>query len=458
LKYENLECIFKPFNEAGIKMKNELLKAIKNIKENKNLKSFDESATKQTIILRIFSILNWDLYNANEVYPEYSDCSGTRVDYSLRLESKNKVFVEAKRIRENLENHQEQLLNYSFKEGVPLAILTNGIHWWFYLPIVVNTTWQQRCFMKIDLFKNDENEIANRFINLLAKEDVKNGNSIKHAEKILETNILKMKLKSKFTYFFYNFLNNDFIDYYIDYLEDLYDKDFEESQISKFLSCSLISQIFKETSFIQNSIIKQTVLENKFFYNSLVKIFSSKEPRLIDLINESAQAYFGISTIENSFIIDFLRKKVNALECVIKFDSKKSCPKIPKQKISMIPHNEENFIQNITEFDNTDRFYIDNKLKRNQTNLIRLCLLREKLDDTIVKLLAYFFKDDPSIQKQIKRYGGAMGWANWRYYKVYQFKNEGYGYRGTGVRLDGSTGNFDKKLKKLREKYKDIEI
>jgi hypothetical protein len=27
-----------------------------------------------------------------------------------------------------------KLLNYSFQEGVKLAILTNGIAWWFYLP------------------------------------------------------------------------------------------------------------------------------------------------------------------------------------------------------------------------------------------------------------------------------------------------------------------------------------
>lgn len=58
--------------------------------------------------------------------PEYT-VANKRVDYALRVDNHNKAFIELKKIGTDLEQHQEQLLNYSFQEGLRLAILTNGI-------------------------------------------------------------------------------------------------------------------------------------------------------------------------------------------------------------------------------------------------------------------------------------------------------------------------------------------
>jgi len=65
-------------------MKEELLELIKKIQSDKQpLDSFDEAATKQAVILRILSYLDWNQFNIDEVHPEYS-VSGRKVDYSLR--------------------------------------------------------------------------------------------------------------------------------------------------------------------------------------------------------------------------------------------------------------------------------------------------------------------------------------------------------------------------------------
>jgi predicted type IV restriction endonuclease len=45
-----------------------------------------------------------------------------RVDFSLILNGKSKVFIEVKRVGEELDHHQEQLLNYAFKEGFELSM------------------------------------------------------------------------------------------------------------------------------------------------------------------------------------------------------------------------------------------------------------------------------------------------------------------------------------------------
>ena len=166
-------------------MKEKLLELIKKIQSDRRLVSFDEAATKQAVILRILSYLNWDTFNIDEVHPEYS-VSGRKVDYSLRYSSYNKVFIEVKKIGEDLEKHQEQLLNYSFQEGVKLAVLTNGITWWFYLPLHEGS-WEQRKFYTVEIYDQDAEDITQKFIDFLSKENVISGESIKKAENIYKS-------------------------------------------------------------------------------------------------------------------------------------------------------------------------------------------------------------------------------------------------------------------------------
>ena len=64
-------------------MEEELLKLLEEIQFDRRLVSFDEAATKQTVILRILSCLGWDPFNIDEIYPEYP-VGGGRVDYALR--------------------------------------------------------------------------------------------------------------------------------------------------------------------------------------------------------------------------------------------------------------------------------------------------------------------------------------------------------------------------------------
>lgn len=106
-------------------MKEKIIESIESIRKWPNILYLDEQSTKQGIILKLLFILGWDFFNTEEVKPEYT-VGNNRVDYSLRNGEDNKIFIEVKRTREELDTHQSQLLNYSFQEGVPLSILTNG--------------------------------------------------------------------------------------------------------------------------------------------------------------------------------------------------------------------------------------------------------------------------------------------------------------------------------------------
>ena len=174
-------------------MKEQLGTFIEDLKEDRRIVSFDEVATKQAIVLRLLSILNWDTFNIDEVTPEYS-ISGRKVDYSLRVGGINKVFIESKKIREELENHQKQLLDYSFQEGIKLAILTNGITWWFYLPLHEGS-WKQRRFYTIDVLQQETEEIVSKFIDFLSKENIVNGVAIQNAEEVYKSHKKQTILK-----------------------------------------------------------------------------------------------------------------------------------------------------------------------------------------------------------------------------------------------------------------------
>lgn len=93
--------------------------------------------------------MGWDIWNTEEVSPEYA-IEKNRVDYALRLYGRPEFFLEVKKPREDLESHEEQLLNYSFQQGVKLAGVTNGVTWLFYLPLKEGS-WSERRFYAIDI-------------------------------------------------------------------------------------------------------------------------------------------------------------------------------------------------------------------------------------------------------------------------------------------------------------------
>ena len=159
-----------------------LSNCIKEIRNDSNISTWNEAQTREWIIRPILDLLGW---GRREITPEYG--VGTRrVDYALEINGDNEVFIEAKKPQVNLKNHQEQLLDYSFKEGVDLAILTNGIAWWFYLPLKKGA-WNNRKFYTINILEQEIEDIVDKFDLLLSRQNVESGNAVQQAESILKS-------------------------------------------------------------------------------------------------------------------------------------------------------------------------------------------------------------------------------------------------------------------------------
>ncbi len=175
-------------------MEKKIVSFINDLKSNKTLAAFDEASTKQAVVLRLLSFLGWDIFDVEQVYPDYS-ANSSNVSYALRIKNSNKVFIEVKRVHSKLDNHQKTLVNLASREGVNLAVLTNGTIWWFYL-ISANGSWQRKWFYSIDLIKQKPDAFVPNLMDLLSKTKVAKGQSLKAAKSLFQRK--RQKLAANF--------------------------------------------------------------------------------------------------------------------------------------------------------------------------------------------------------------------------------------------------------------------
>ena len=92
----------------------------------REFKKYDEENTKKDFILPLFRALGWAIEDRREVTAE-DKVSRRRVDYAFRIEGIPKFFLEAKRLKADLDNpkYAWQAINYAWTKGVTWAVLTD---------------------------------------------------------------------------------------------------------------------------------------------------------------------------------------------------------------------------------------------------------------------------------------------------------------------------------------------
>jgi hypothetical protein len=136
----------------------------------------NEASVSQGIVLRLLHALSWPAYDTQVVCPEYS-LKGRRVDFALcHPRGKPIAFVEVKQIGQS-EGAERQLFEYAFHVGVPLAILTDGQEWNFFLPGEQGDYGERRVY-KLDIVERDLAECASRLNRYLKYDDIVSGKAI----------------------------------------------------------------------------------------------------------------------------------------------------------------------------------------------------------------------------------------------------------------------------------------
>lgn len=116
----------------------------------------NEEATKTSFVLPMLIALGFDVFNPDEVKPEFTSDVGTKkgekVDYAIVLEGDLIALMEAKSLNTNLDDGaRSQLYRYYAATPAPLAILTNGIEYEFYTDSLVKNKMDNDPFFKFDL-------------------------------------------------------------------------------------------------------------------------------------------------------------------------------------------------------------------------------------------------------------------------------------------------------------------
>lgn len=139
----------------------------------------NEASVSQGIILRLLHALSWPAYDTQIVAPEYS-LQGRRVDYALcHPPGKPIAFIEVKQIGQS-EGAKRQLFEYAFHIGVPLAILTDGQEWNFFLPGEQGDYGERRVY-KLDIVERDMSECVERIRRYLQYDAILSGKAIEAA-------------------------------------------------------------------------------------------------------------------------------------------------------------------------------------------------------------------------------------------------------------------------------------
>ncbi|MFH1732470.1 MAG: hypothetical protein ABIF82_12585 [Planctomycetota bacterium] len=173
-------------------MNDELVACLKRIKENPQ--AFEnEEATKQWAILPVLACLGWDCKAFGEVIPEYNVREG-RVDYCLKHKGREQCFVEAKNAGQDLRKSEEQLLKYVFESRADIAVLTNGMKWWFYLPHEKGS-WEEKRFLLVSLEEREALQAAEFLEQILAKEALVSGAALEAAKKLVRRQEIEKLIK-----------------------------------------------------------------------------------------------------------------------------------------------------------------------------------------------------------------------------------------------------------------------
>jgi predicted type IV restriction endonuclease len=141
----------------------------------------NEATVSQGIVQRLLNALGWPVYDTEVVAPEYS--LGTRrADYALCHPPREPVIlIEVKQIGQS-KGADRQLFEYAFHRGVPMAILTDGQEWNFFLP-TEQGDYSERQLYKLDILERDPQEAESNLKRYLEYEAVRSGQAIETARR-----------------------------------------------------------------------------------------------------------------------------------------------------------------------------------------------------------------------------------------------------------------------------------
>lgn len=328
----------------------EFTEAIKQLSERilmlKDTISTEES-TKMSLIVPMFQILGYDVFNPLEFCPEYiSDVGikkGEKVDYAILENGQPTILIECKSCSETLDKHSSQLFRYFGTSPAKFGILTNGIVYRFYTDLEEANKMDFVPFLELNMLNLKESSINE--LKKFCKENFDRDKIFSTAEELKYSSLIKGVLTSEF-----ESPSEDFVRFV---LTTVYDGQKNQRIIEKFtpvvkrafssfvneiVNNKISSALSKDTEEPEtqeipepNSISKVITTEEEIETFYIIRGLLAEVVDINDIVHRDTESYFGILYKDNN------RKPI----CRINLDT--------KNKQILIPDENKKF----------ERFYID---------------------------------------------------------------------------------------------------
>ncbi len=125
----------------------------------------NEEATKHSFIIPFIEALGYDIYDPDEVFPEYTAdvpvLKNDKVDYAILSDGKPTILIECKSCQDSLDSskHTAQLHKYYQNTEARFGILTNGIIYRFYTDIDKSHVMDTKPFFEFNMLKFSDSDI-----------------------------------------------------------------------------------------------------------------------------------------------------------------------------------------------------------------------------------------------------------------------------------------------------------
>lgn len=161
-----------------------------------------EEATKNAFVMPFISlVLGYDVFNPNEVIPEFTADVGTKkgekVDYAIVKDGEVQILIECKHVGAPLNiKHASQLFRYFAVTTARIALLTNGDEYQFFTDLDAPNKMDEKPFLVVKVSDFDSALLPE--INKLAKDAFDLDSIINAAEELKYVGEFKRVLSSQF--------------------------------------------------------------------------------------------------------------------------------------------------------------------------------------------------------------------------------------------------------------------
>ena len=326
----------------------------------KNTISTEES-TKMSLIVPLFQLLGYDVFNPLEFCPEYTADigikKGEKVDYAILEDGKPNILIECKSCSETLDKHSSQLFRYFSTTPAKFGILTNGVIYRFYTDLEEANKMDLVPFLEINMENIKDSSISE--LKKFCKENFDKDKIFSTAEELKYTSLIKGLLTSE-----YDNPSEEFVRFILNHI---YDGQKNQRVIEKFTPV-----IKKSFSSFVNEIV------NNKISSALAKDNDEPEPQMVDTPDEPVSKIITTEEeIESFYIVRGMLAEVVPVEDIVHRDTEsyfgilyKDNNRKPICRINLDKKNKQLFIPDANK--KFERFYIDsiNDLYKYKNQLI----------------------------------------------------------------------------------------